>query len=127
MMHHRSLTLRRHPIPKMQSMNPILTLPAILLLAAPGAVREAATSTVEGAYLEVRTCDVSTGPCFANGEANSAGKEATLASDIERGAYGGVDLAGLEVVAFVRNGETLGAPGRPSSPLETAIFVDETA
>ena len=33
---------------------------------------------ISGDYLEVRSCDVYTGPCFANAEMNLTGKEGML-------------------------------------------------
>ena len=37
-------------------------------------------ATISGTYLEVRSCDVYTGPCFSNAEMGSNGKEAILLS-----------------------------------------------
>ena len=53
-------------------------------------------ATISGTYLEVRSCDVYTGPCFSNAEMGSNGKEAILTWSIKEGAWQGVDLAGLE-------------------------------
>ena len=50
---------------------------------------------VSGTYLETRTCQVYTGPCFANAETGMAGREAVMAWNIEAGKKGNVDLAGL--------------------------------
>ena len=63
---------------------------------------------LRGIYLESRTCQVYTGPCFANGEMGQSGKNAILAWNIAAGAYHGVDLAGLSVVAVIGSSETLG-------------------
>jgi hypothetical protein len=82
---------------------------------------------ITGRYLEVRTCDVYTGPCFANAEENEVGKEATIAFGIERGTHDGVSLGGLDVVVLIRNHETLGKPRAISQPLATTIFVDADA
>ena len=34
---------------------------------------------IEGDYLETRTCDIYTGPCFANAQVSLTGKEAIMA------------------------------------------------
>jgi hypothetical protein len=86
-----------------------------------------ADSPVEGAYLEARTCDVYTGPCFANAEVNETGKEATFAWSIERGSVDGVDLAGLEAAAIVRANATLGDPYRAPGPCRSVLFLDAAA
>ena len=38
---------------------------------------------IRGSYLEARTCDVYTGPCFANGEVGISGKDAIMAWNIQ--------------------------------------------
>ena len=57
-----------------------------------GAVNDSATpvattidDAVVGQYLEARTCDVWTGPCFANGEINLRGEHAVMAWAVQRG------------------------------------------
>ena len=44
---------------------------AVLILAAP-----APAANLTGRYVEARTCDIWTGPCFANAEMNLTGKHA---------------------------------------------------
>jgi len=66
---------------------------------------------VRGDYLESRTCDVYTGPCFANGEVGISGREAVLAWRLESGSWEGVDVAGLGVVAILKANDTLGFGG----------------
>ena len=61
----------------------------------------APAEAVSGYYLEARTSDVYTGPCYANSEVNLVGKEAILAWRVEEGSWDGVDLADLSVVAVV--------------------------
>ena len=58
----------------------------------------ASAADLKGDYLETRTCDVYTGPCFGNGQGGLTGKDAIMAWSIDRGTYEGVDLAGLKVV-----------------------------
>src|SRR6188472_208815 len=62
---------------------------------------------IQGDYLEVRSCDVYTGPCFANAEMGLAGKEGMLVWNIKAGAWNGVSLNGLSVIAVVRTDDTL--------------------
>src|ERR1700742_119592 len=66
---------------------------------------------LKGDYLETRTCDVYTGPCFANGQVGLTGKDAIMAWSIDRGTYEGVPLAGLKVVAVTTASDTLGFGG----------------
>jgi hypothetical protein len=71
----------------------------------------AADEPLKGDYLETRTCDVYTGPCFANGQVGLCGNDAMMAWNIERGTYGGVSLAGLKVVVVTTATDTLGFGG----------------
>jgi hypothetical protein len=64
--------------------------------------------TVSGDYLEVRSCDVYTGSCFANSEMNLAGKEATMVWSVRNGEWKGTRLDGLRVIAVVRTDASLG-------------------
>ena len=90
----------------MPPMKLALTLSLVLAGMAPAAV----AASIEGDYLEARTADVYTGPCFANGEVNLAGKDAVLAWHVRRGSWNGTPLDGLGVVAVVRASATLGDP-----------------
>jgi hypothetical protein len=63
---------------------------------------------ITGKYIEARTCDVWTGPCFANADMNLGGKHAVLGWAVERGDINGVALDGLGVVAVVAASDTLG-------------------
>lgn len=86
--------------------------------------------TITGEYLEARTCDVYTGPCFANAEMALAGKEAVLAWKIEKGTWKDVTIDGLGVALVVKAEGTLGSDGVfPMKPGKTAavIIVDENA
>jgi hypothetical protein len=82
---------------------------------------------LSGNYMEARTADVYTGPCFANGEVEINGKEAVFGWKIERGAWKGVDLAGLGVVGVVRSKHTLGDIHRPINPAIAVLIVDSRA
>src|SRR5205823_9013855 len=66
------------------------------------------TPTISGDYLEVRSCDVYTGPCFANAEMGLTGKEGMLIWSVREGSWNGVMLDGLNVIAVVRTDGTLG-------------------
>ncbi|MBW3596924.1 MAG: DUF1326 domain-containing protein [Planctomycetes bacterium] len=88
----------------------------------------AASAAINGVYLETRTCQVYTGPCFANAETGLAGKDAIMAWGIEEGAHDGVDLAGLNVVLVLRSSETLGFQrAEDSKEVKAIVLVDERA
>jgi hypothetical protein len=90
-------------------MKTILFLTASLLLAAgPALAAKPASPTISGDYLEVRTCDVFTGYCVANSQMNLEGREAILVWSVKQGAWNGVTLDGLKVIAVVRAESTLG-------------------
>lgn len=86
-----------------------------------------ARAAIHGRYLESRTADVYTGPCFANAEMGLAGKEAVLAWRVEEGGWDGVPLDGLAVVAVVRASATLGDPHASPLPARSVVLVDERA
>jgi hypothetical protein len=101
----------------------ILAAVAILLFPALAAAGE-----ISGSYLETRTCQVYTGPCFANAETAIAGREALMAWKIDEGKQGEVDLAGLTVVLVVQGDATLGHQGlNDPKQLRSAVIVDERA
>jgi len=80
-----------------------------------------------GNYIEARTADVYTGPCFANGEIEMNGREAVFAWKIAGGNWGGVNLAGLAVVGVVHAEHTLGNPYEPVNPAVAVLIVDSRA
>jgi hypothetical protein len=86
-----------------------------------------ASSEISGDYLEARTADVYTGPCFANGEVNLTGREAVMAWRVREGSWRGVDLAGLAVVAVVKAQATLGDPFATPYPARAVVILDENA
>ncbi|MES1243914.1 MAG: DUF1326 domain-containing protein [Acidobacteriota bacterium] len=77
--------------------------------------------------MEARTSDVYTGPCFANGEVNLAGREAVVAWRVSEGSWKGVPVDGLSVVAAVRAAATLGDPFGHPYPAQAVVVVDERA
>ena len=80
----------------------------MLTLAAATAFAADTTGKISGDYLEVRSCDVYTGSCFANSEMNLTGKEATLLWSVGEGAWKGTRLDGLKVIAVVKSEKSLG-------------------
>lgn len=101
-----------------------LLIPGLLLAVLPSA---AGAAGVAGTYLEARTADVYTGPCFANSEVGLVGNEAIMAWRIETGGWDGVDLSGLAVLAVVRSDATLGDPYAESRTTESVLIVDAAA
>ena len=102
----------------------IATLTVALLLFSGGIAR----SEISGQYLETRTCQVYTGPCFANAEVGLAGKEAVMAWNIQAGTHNGVDLSGLKVILALHSADTLGFQGiAGAGEVKSVILVDDTA
>jgi hypothetical protein len=92
------------------------------------AIPAVAGDSIVGTYLESRTCQVYTGPCFANSETAVAGREAVMAWNIEAGKRNNVDLKGLSVVMVVRGNDTLAYQGvGDPTQLKSAIIVDSKA
>lgn len=89
-----------------------------------------APAQISGEYIESRSCDVYTGPCFANGQIGQAGREAMMAWKVDQGSWNGVDLAGLSAVLVLNANDTLGF--NPSFavnpfPVKSVILIDEQA
>lgn len=99
---------------------------AAAVLALPG-VAAANSPAITGSYVEARTCDVYTGPCFANAEMGLTGKEAILAWVVDEGAWKGVELDGLTVLAAVRADGTLDDLRRGVEKMQAVVIVDEKA
>ena len=89
--------------------------------------RTPAADLVNGTYVEARTCQVYTGPCFANGEVGSVGKNAVMTWRINGGSFDGVDLVGLSVAIVVRASHTLGFQGLANAASIKAILVIDSA
>src|SRR5579863_10509425 len=101
-----------------------------ILVAAAASVSFAATlpgRSITGNYIEARTADVYTGPCFANGEAEINGKEAVFGWKINQGKWQGVEIDGLAVVGVVRSEHTLGNVYEPVNPAVAVLIVDSRA
>ena len=99
---------------------------AALLLLVTGAVT-AASAAVKGDYVEVRSADIYTGPCFANSEVNLEGKQAMMAWRINQGTFEGVNLDGMSVVAVVLANSTLGDEFHNPYPAKSVLIVDQRA
>ncbi|HKB41848.1 MAG TPA: DUF1326 domain-containing protein [Gemmataceae bacterium] len=93
---------------------------ALVLVAAP-----ANAAGITGQYIEARTCDVWTGPCFANAEVNLGGKHAVLGWKVDKGNLDNVALDGLGIVAVVAASDTLGIA--QSGPAKAVLIVDRRA
>lgn len=101
-----------------------------LLLFVAGAVLAAApagAAAIQGDYLETRSADVWTGPCFANSETGLVGREAIMAWRVQSGAFQGVPLDGLSVVGVVKANATLGDPFGAPLPAQAVMIVDDKA
>jgi hypothetical protein len=84
-------------------------------------------NSVSGNYVEARTADVYTGPCFANSEVGLTGDLAVLGWKIDKGSWDGVSLNGLSIVGVVRAKSTLGDYYMASNPAKAILIVDSKA
>jgi hypothetical protein len=100
---------------------------SLVLLAVGALAAPAAATEIQGDYIETRSADVWTGPCFANGEAGLVGREAIMAWRVDKGAWQGVALDGLSVVGVVKANATLGDPFGNPYPAQAVMIVDEKA
>jgi len=82
---------------------------------------------IYGNYVEARTADVYTGPCFANSEAGLVGQFAVFGWKVTKGAWQGVDLDGMSVVGVVRASHTLGDIFESAYPVKAVMIVDSRA
>jgi hypothetical protein len=87
----------------------------------------AGTGTISGNYIEARTADVYTGPCFANGEVGLVGDLAVMGWNVNKGAWHGVDLSGLSVVGVLKAHNTLGDVYHTVYPVKSVLIVDNRA
>ena len=93
-------------------------------------ISHASAAEISGEYLEARTCDVYTGPCFANGDIGLTGREAVLAWKVDEGSWNGQRLDGLGVCLVVKASQTLGFGGGflvNPDPIQSVILVDTQA
>src|SRR3984893_789588 len=85
------------------------------------------SNAVRGEYIEARTADVYTGPCFANSEVGLAGDLAVMGWKIEKGSFQGVSLDGLSVMGVLRASGTLGDVTAPVYPVKSVLVIDDRA
>jgi hypothetical protein len=105
------------------------TFVASLLLLTVGMVFGASLpgSNVEGTYVEARSADVYTGPCFGNSEGGIVGDLAVFGWKVGKGSWQGVNLDGLGVVGVVKASSTLGNITTNAYPVKAVLIVDEKA
>src|SRR6266404_1419476 len=109
-------------------MRPFLSAAAALCISAALAVSANLPSThVRGEYIEARTADVYTGPCFANAEVGLTGDLAVMGWKIEKGSFQGVNLDGLSVMGVIRASNTLGDVTATAYPVKAVLVVDDRA
>lgn len=84
-------------------------------------------AAVRGQYVEVRSADVYTGPCFANSEVGLAGRHAIVAWKIGEGEWHGTKLNGLNVIAVVDAKDNLGDPYHNPYPAKSVLIIDQRA
>jgi hypothetical protein len=85
------------------------------------------SSTIYGNYVEARTADVYTGPCFANSEVGLTGQLAVFGWKVTEGSWNGVSLNGLGVVGVIRASSTLGDVYHTAYPVKAVLIVDDRA
>ncbi len=99
-------------------MGKICTVFCVSVVALSASVANAAE--IRGDYVEARTADVFTGPCFSNAEVFIYGNHAVMAWKVTEGSWKGVDLSGLCVAAAV-NGTTTFSEDKPEKA--TAVLI----
>ena len=104
-----------------------LTMTVLGLAATTAFAGKPAPTTITGNYLEVRSCDVYTGPCFANAEMGLSGKEGMMVWAVRQGSWNGVRLDGLNVIAVVRTDGTLGDLRYQPRSGKAVLVVDRAA
>jgi hypothetical protein len=107
-----------------------LSFAAAVLLTGAVSVAADSSSTISGDYVEARTAEVFTGGCLMNMDGETSGREAVMAWRVTRGAYDGVGLEGLKVVAIVAADVNLGTHelgGAAPSEISSIVFVDGRA
>lgn len=85
------------------------------------------STQVRGEYIEARTADVYTGPCFANSEVGLTGDLAVMGWKIEKGSWQGVNLDGLSVMGVVKASSTLGDYSNSIYPVKAVLIIDDRA
>ena len=99
-----------------------LSLIGLVLLAGAASAQQ-----INGDYVETRSADVYTGPCFSNSEVGLMGDQAILAWRISRGSWNGVKLDGLSVVGVAKASATIGDEYSNPYPAKAVLILDERA
>lgn len=103
---------------------------ALSIAAAATLVSTSQAAQITGEYLEARTCNVYTGPCFANAEMSLTGKEALMAWKVDKGTWNDVKLDGLGAALILHAQGTLGYDGvfpMDAGEIKSVVMVDEKA
>ena len=100
-----------------------LTALGCLMIAASPASTD--SSRVKGDYVEARTADVYTGPCFSNAEVFITGHQAVMAWKVTEGSWRGVELDGLSVAAAVLGSTTFSEDDAKAA--KSVLIVDKKA
>jgi len=100
---------------------------ALLISAGAFAAGFPVADKVQGNYVEARTADVYTGPCFANSEVGLTGELAVMGWKISHGSWSGVKLDGLSIVGVVKAKSTLGDVYTELNPAKSILIVDQNA
>ncbi|MFT4558771.1 MAG: hypothetical protein ACI92S_004157 [Planctomycetaceae bacterium] len=103
---------------------------ALLTISIASLSQFASADQITGEYLEARTCNVYTGPCFANAEMSLSGKEALMAWKVDKGTWNDVKLDGLGAALILHAQGTLGYDGvfpMQAGKVKSVLLVDENA
>jgi hypothetical protein len=100
-------------------------MPAVCGVLALAGSAPAQAGQIRGDYVESRTADIYTGPCFSNAEVFITGNQAVVAWKVTEGSWNGVDLSGLTVAAAVK-GTTTFSEDQPEKA-QSVLIVDERA
>lgn len=82
-------------------------------------------AAVVGDYIEARSCDVWTGPCFSNAEYSVVGDLAIVGWKVEKGSWDGVRLDGRGIVAVLDADSTFMTNVEGS--VRAGVYIDRSA
>lgn len=108
----------------------LFILPLLAALSVYSLSQSATAAQITGEYLEARTCNVYTGPCFANAEMSLSGKEALMAWKVDKGTWNDVQLDGLGAALVLHAQGTLGYDGvfpMQAGHVKSILLIDEKA
>ena len=80
---------------------------------------------IKGDYVEARTADIYTGPCFSNAEVFITGDSAVMAWKITEGSYNGQNLKGLSIAAAIKGTTTFSKD--KAEKAKSVLIVDKNA